>query len=465
MCRQLRTTSTKEHETFVLVAVVPRQPAGTLRLRPRRTGTGVVGTILNDDAAPSLSVAAASGTEGGPIIFTVTLSGTESTENLVLSYTTSVGDDDTAQWDAGASTSTDFTAQTDVALTILAGATSVPVIVQTTHDVVDEADETFTLTLTVPAEATAGFTPTGIAADRTVKATGTILDDDLSPSLSVADATEGEGNMLSFTVTLSPASGQDVVVSYATSDGTATSSANGVDADFTATSGMLTINAGTLTGTVSVPTTHDLSGEMDETFTLSLSGATNATLLDATALGTIIDNDLPSLSVADMSVTEGGQVTFTVTKAGKTGGLVTVAYATTPGTATSSVDGVGADFTATSGMLTFQPNEESKMVPVQTTHDTVDEPNETFTLSLSGATNATLLDATATGTIEDNDDPLSLSVANAEGTEGGLVNFTVALSRLVSTETVTVAYSDRSWHGDQFCRWRWCRLHGDVRIC
>ena len=195
-----------------------------------------------------------------------------------------------------------------------------------------------------------------------------------------------------------------------------------------------------------MPTTQDLSGEMDETFTLTLSGATNATLLDATALGTIIDNDLPSLSVADMSVTEGGQVTFTVTKAGKTGGLVMVSYATTPGTATS------ADFTATSGMLTFQPNEQSKMVPVQTTHDTVHEPNETFTLSLSGATNATLLDATATGTIEDNDAPLSLSVANAEGTEGGLVNFTVTLSRPVSTETVTVAYAT-AWHGDQFCRW------------
>ncbi|MCY4603528.1 MAG: putative Ig domain-containing protein, partial [Gemmatimonadetes bacterium] len=396
------------------------------------TGTG---TILNDDAAPSLSVADAEGTEGGPIIFTVTLSGTESTVNLVLNYTTSVGDGDTAAWDADASSSTDFTAEENIALTILAGATSVPVPVRTIHDVVDEADETFTLTLTVPAEADAGFTPTGIAADRTVKATGTILDDDLSPSLSVADATDAEGNLLSFTVTLSPASEQDVVVSYATSDGTATSSANGADADFTATSGMLTIAADETTGTVRVPTTQDLLGEMDETFTLSLSGATNATLLDATALGTIIDNDLPSLGVADASGPEGGQVTFTVMKKGKTGGLVTVAYATTPGTATS------ADFTAEMGALTFQPNEQSKMVSVQTTGDTVAEEDETFTLSLSSATNATLLDATATGTITDNDDPLSLSVAAASGTEEGLVTFEVTLSRPVSTETVTVSYA------------------------
>ena len=79
-----------------------------------------------------------------------------------------------------------------------------------------------------------------------MKATGTILDDDLSPSLSVADATDAEGNVLSFTVTLSPASQQDVVVSYATSDGTATSSADGNNADFTATSGMLTIAVSTV---------------------------------------------------------------------------------------------------------------------------------------------------------------------------------------------------------------------------
>ena len=92
-----------------------------------------------------------------------------------------------------------------------------------------------------------------------------------------------------------------------------------------------------------MPTTQDILGEGDETFTLLLSGATNATLLDATALGTIEDNDLPSLSVADVSGPEGSPVTFTVTLAGKTGGLVTVAYMTTPGTATSSADGVHGD--------------------------------------------------------------------------------------------------------------------------
>ncbi|MDE2737869.1 MAG: putative Ig domain-containing protein [Gemmatimonadota bacterium] len=417
----------EENETFTL-SLTGAQPAA-LNIS-NVTGTG---TILNDDAPPSLSVADARGTEGGPIIFTVTLSGTVSTEPLSLTYSTEdstvdPNPEDLTATSSGNGVDADFTAASAVALTIPAGRTSGTVIVQTTHDVVDEADETFILRLTVPTNSE--LQPTRVD----TVALGTILDDDLSPTLSVADATDGEGNVLSFTVTLSSVSEQDVVVSYATSDGTATSSANGLDADFTATSGMLTISASMTIGTVRVPTTQDILGEEDETFNLVLSDPTNATLLDATALGTIIDNDLPSLSVADVSGPEGGPVTFTVTLAGKTGGLVTVAYATTPGTATS------ADFTATSGMLTFQPNEQSKMVPVQTTHDTVDEPNETFTLSLSGPTNATLLDATAMGTIEDNDAPLSLRVANTEGTEGGLVNFTVTLSRPVSTETVTVSY-------------------------
>ena len=76
---------------------------------------------------------------------------------------------------------------------------------------------------------------------------------------------------------------------------------------------------------------------------------------NATATGTIEDNDPPSLSVADARGVEGSNVVFTVTLVRMTGQLVTVNYMTAPSTATSSADGVGADFTATSGVLTFHP--------------------------------------------------------------------------------------------------------------
>ena len=383
------------------------------------------GQILNDDPQPSLSVADASGTEGNVILFTVTLSGSTSPTAVTATYTASSGDGDTAEDDSSAD-DYDFGTTITGTATIAPFGRSTTVFVETKHDVLDEADETFTVTLSNPSTgATIG----------TATATGTILDDDLAPSLSVGNASGAEGSQVVFPVTLTPASGQEVTVAYATSDGTATSSTNGVDADYTAASGTLTFAAGTTSGIVSVTTTHDLSGEADEIFTLTLSSAANATLGTATATGTITDNDPPSLSVADASGPEGSPMVFTVTLAREMGQLVRVNYATAPGTATS------ADFTAVSGTLTFAANELSKTVSVLTTHDSVDEPDETFMLTLSNpSSNVMLLKATATGTITDDDDPLSLSVADAEGTEGGPVNFTLTLSRPVSTEMVTVSY-------------------------
>ena len=78
-------------------------------------------------------------------------------------------------------------------------------------------------------------------------ATGTldIVDDDATPSLSINDRTVDEGNVNhQFTVTLSAASGRDVTVDYATSDGTATAGS-----DYNSNSGGLTISAGSTTAT------------------------------------------------------------------------------------------------------------------------------------------------------------------------------------------------------------------------
>ena len=88
-------------------------------------------------------------------------------------------------------------------------------------------------------------------------------------------------------------------------------------------------------------------------------------------------------------------------------------------------------FTATNGTLTFAANETSQTVSVLTTSD---EQDETFTLTLSSPTNATLADAIATGTIIDDDEPPpppvitddeppTLSVSDASATEGAAVSF------------------------------------------
>ena len=108
----------------------------------------------------------------------------------------------------------------------------------------------------------------------------------------------------------------------------------------------------------------------------------------------------PGLSVADAQVQEGVNATldFAVTLSRAPSGEVTVEYATGGGSATA-----GADYRAQSGTLTFAVGETQRTVAVAILDDAHDEPDETFTLTLSNASGAYLADAEATGTIRNND--------------------------------------------------------------
>ena len=105
---------------------------------------------------------------------------------------------------------------------------------------------------------------------------------------------------------------------------------------------------------------------------------------------------LPSVSVADARATEGTGATlaFAVTLSRPATGLVTLDYQTGDGTARA-----GADYTATSGTLSFAPGETSRTVQVPVLADAHDEGEETMTLSLSNPTGARIGDGEATGTI------------------------------------------------------------------
>lgn len=108
----------------------------------------------------------------------------------------------------------------------------------------------------------------------------------------------------------------------------------------------------------------------------------------------------PALSVADVSSGESGQALFTVKLSQAATGPVTVKYTTSNGTATA-----GSDYTAANGTLSFTAGQTEKTVAVPITVDTTDEPNETYKLTLSSPTGATLSRAEAVGTIVDDDDP------------------------------------------------------------
>jgi hypothetical protein len=152
----------------------------------------------------------------------------------------------------------------------------------------------------------------------------------------------------------------------------------------------------------------------------------------------------PDISINDVSVTEGDSATvnanFNVTLSALSTQTITVAFATVDGSATA-----GNDYQSNSGVLTFNPGELSKPINVLVNGDILDEPNETFVVNLSSATNATILDNLGQGTITDNDPAPSLSINDLqsipEGDSGtSTANFTVTLSA-ASGQTVTVNYA------------------------
>ena len=195
-----------------------------------------------------------------------------------------------------------------------------------------------------------------------------------------------------------------------------------------------------LSFTVNVSPVDEADGE---TFTVKLSDPVNATLATdgTTATGTINDNDDPAvLSIADATaVIEGATASFVVSM-GASEKQVTVSYATADGTAAET-----GDYTSTSGTLTFEAGATTKTVTVVTANDTVDEADgETFTVKLSNPLNATLSgdvsELTATGTINDNDDPAVLSIADATAViEGATASFVVSMG--ASEKQVTVSYA------------------------
>jgi chitinase len=269
--------------------------------------------------------------------------------------------------DGTAVAGSDYTAASGT-LTFAAGTTSRTVSVPIVTDGLYEVDETFQLRI-------------GGASG-----TCTIQNDDPPPSLSVADVSVTEGTdgtkSLPFTVSLSEVSGRATTVSYATSDATALAGS-----DYTATSGTLTIPAGSATGTVNVPLVTDRIFEADETLTLTLTSPSGATLGTAVATGTIVNDDLAGLSVNDVSMKEGrsgtSAMTFTVTLAPTNAGTVTVDYATVDGSAVA-----GTDYVAASGTLTFPAGTTTRTVSVLVMGDILPEGSETFTLRLSNASGA-----------------------------------------------------------------------------
>jgi hypothetical protein len=233
-------------------------------------------TIADDDPAPTVAFAAAaqSVSEGaGTATVMVQLSAVSGLD-VTVPFTVS----GTA---TGGGTDHDLA---NGAITVLAGSAAGSVTFNVTQDSLDEPDETVVVTLGGPTNATLGS-----PAVQTV----TLQDDDAAPTLSIADATQVEGNTGSqaatLTVTLTGSTAQTVTVGYATSNGTATAGS-----DYQSASGTLTFAPGETGKTLSVLVNGDTAREPAETVTVTLSSPVNASLGTSATLTITDDDGVPS---------------------------------------------------------------------------------------------------------------------------------------------------------------------------
>ncbi|WP_301951384.1 ELWxxDGT repeat protein, partial [Microcystis aeruginosa] len=251
-------------------------------------------------------------------------------------------------------------------------------------------------------------------------------------SIAVSNANQTEGNsdskVFTFTVTRAVNTTGTNNVNWAVT-GTGTNPANATDfVGGVLPSGTVSFAAGETSKVITVNVQGDTTVEPDENFTVTLSNATNgATIATATAIGTIQNDDVPTLTIAasNANQTEGNSgskaFTFIVTRGDNTTGTNNVNWAVT-GTGTNSVN--ATDFVGgvlPSGTVSFAAGETSKVITVNVQGDTTVEPDENFTVTLFNATNgATIATATAIGTIQNDDVAATLTIAasNANQTEG-----------------------------------------------
>src|SRR5689334_1257311 len=227
-----------------------------------------------------------------------------------------------------------------------------------------------------------------------------------SPSISVHDVVVVEGNsgttQATFVVALSAASSQSVSCSFATANGTATAGS-----DYVATSGALTFAPGEVEKPVVVLVNGDTVDEAQETFFLDISNVQNATVNSSRGTGFINDDDGPTISINDVSVTEGNSgtkaATFTLTLSGPSVEAIAIRIITAPGTATAS-----SDYNPINVVVTFSPGTVTRTVDVSIIGDTNLESNETFFVDLSEPFGTTIADAEGVGTILDDDTRLVL---------------------------------------------------------
>jgi hypothetical protein len=284
----------------------------------------------------------------------------------------------------------------------------------------------------VPFFAVRGLTAAQLAASLSVAATAAVK----------AEGNPGTTTPFTFTITRSGILTNVNSVAWAVT-GTGLRPANGTDfAGSVLPTGMVSFAPNETNKIITVSVSGDTLAEGDETFTVTLSNPSNGALLGGpTATGTILADDAElRLEAVNPDRLEGaGQWQYQVRRSGATNGTTTVNWAVT-GSGGAAADGTDFGGVLPSGTVTFNPGDTVVPVNFNVVGDTTVEPDETFVVTLAGASaGARVVIATAGGVIRNDDTAVSLAVLDADKVEGnaGAKTFTFQLTRTGSLTAAT----------------------------
>lgn len=364
------------------------EPSETIRLTlaapiGATLGTQKTSTVnITDNDVPSVSF-----TQTAKSASEATTS-TSFTVRLSSAYTKAVTVRYAVKSGGTATSGVDFTLPSGT-LTFAPGEVSKTIAFTIANDTLDENDETLSIALSAPSNATLGTASV---------ATYTIVDNDVSPSAkidfrtvtgaptSTAEVSEAT-TRLSVPIILSAAAGRPITVNLASVvGGTAL-----LGTDFTLPTTSVTFAPGETSKSLILNITNDRLNEALETIRLALTSSIATISTGSTATVNIIDNDAAPTVSFETSASSGSEgvaspQTVRVKLSAVSGQRVTVRYAFTASGSTVT----RGDYTLPSGTLTFEPGETVKVIPLMILQDTLVEPTELIQITLSTPTNAVL---------------------------------------------------------------------------
>ena len=406
-------------------------------------------TITDSDPVPTVVLTNATATIGENVgNYTINYNlDYRSHQDITFDY--AIANTSTAEGDG-----TDFTLANGTA-TITAGNTTGTLTLAVNNDNLFENNETVVINISNPTNASIGATET---------MTITIEDNDNAPTVRFAvgadaAASDATTDQESVTVTLSAVSGKETTIPYTIGEASTVTS-TGIYADHNLTAGNLVIPIGSLTGNITYNPVADGTYENDEILIIDLGTPTNATLNADNSVTThsitfsssdaaptvgfsattsnITETDEDAITNLEISLSTRSEVAMSVFASGAVG---------TAETADFSVNSAVA---ITIDASTALVNNLTANVPVTVIGDLIDEENQTFTVTLSAATDATVSGLTGvhTVTIVDNDAPPVVRMFYNGDTEvqvldiaegNGSFDFRVALNG-ATEKTVTIDY-------------------------